>query len=112
MLLEEITEGMAITLAAAAKLLPPTRGGKPVTQSCLLRWHFEGRRAPGGRRVKLEALKVGGQWLTSTCAMQRFIEAQNDSEQPAHIQTPTQRQRRAAAAGAELERIWSKEGTA
>jgi hypothetical protein len=64
-----------LSLAEAAKLLPPARLGKPVTFQCVLRWVQEGARGADGRPVTLEALRLGGRWVTSREALQRFAEA-------------------------------------
>jgi hypothetical protein len=63
-----------LSLTEAAKLLPPARLGQPVTPSCLMRWVQVGARGADGRTVRLEALKLGGRWLTSREALQRFAE--------------------------------------
>ena len=68
-----------------------------------------------GRRVRLEAIRCGGRWLTSVDAVQRFIEAQtpDDLDPPAGVavpQSPTprptaKRERAADRAGRELSRL-------
>jgi len=83
-----------ISLAQAARLLPPGRRGRPVTISCLLRWVLDGVRLPSGERVRLEASRLGGRWLTSVEALQRFADRQ--TPQPRSEQRPrtvTQRRR-------------------
>jgi hypothetical protein len=42
--------------------------------STVWRWVSKGVLGPGGRRVKLEALKLGGQLITTEQALQRFAE--------------------------------------
>lgn len=64
-----------ISLSAAARLLPPNRGQRPVDPSCVLRWITDGVKV-GGKIVRLEAIRLGGRWLTSAEALQRFAEAQ------------------------------------
>jgi hypothetical protein len=64
-----------ISLAQAARLLPPGRNGRPVTLGCVLRWILRGAKAPDGHRVHLEAVRLGGRWLTSKEGLQRFAEA-------------------------------------
>jgi hypothetical protein len=76
------------------------------------RWITRGIVLKNGQRLKLEACRVGGRWLTSTEALFRFIEAQNSGPpaetepQPARTGKP-RRSRMSAAdqAGAELERL-------
>jgi hypothetical protein len=63
-----------ISLADAAKLVPPGRRGKRTHLSTVLRWVLRGARGPSSERVKLEAVRLGGRWLTSAEALQRFAE--------------------------------------
>jgi hypothetical protein len=58
-----------ISLAQAARLLPPGRNGKTTHISTLMRWIN-----PGVRGVRLEAVRLGGRWLTSAAALQRFAD--------------------------------------
>ena len=53
----------------AAKMLPHTRGGRPVHVATLFRWSNHGLR---GRR--LETLKIGRSTVTSEQALQRFFD--------------------------------------
>jgi hypothetical protein len=64
-----------IGLAQAAVTLPPGRLGKKVHFSTILRWVLKGGRTPDGR-VQLEAIRLGGRWLTSREALQRFADRQ------------------------------------
>lgn len=61
-----------ISLSQAARMLPPARRGRPVTISCVLRWLLNGVKLPSGGVVRLEAIRVGGRWLTSVEALERF----------------------------------------
>ena len=61
-----------LTLAQAAALLPPNRRGRPVCLSCLYRWIQHGIRTSSAATVRLEALRLGGRWLTSAEALERF----------------------------------------
>ena len=69
----EIADGNGITLVQAARRLPPNRNEKPVTLSCLARWIKRGVRGPDGVRVRLEAARLSGRWLTTPAALERFI---------------------------------------
>jgi hypothetical protein len=71
----DLSTETAIPLAAAAKLIPPGRGGRRTHLSTLVRWILRGSRGPEGARVKLEAMRVGNRWITSREALQRFAEA-------------------------------------
>jgi Protein of unknown function (DUF1580) len=94
-------------LSHASKFLPSARQGKPVSLSCLLRWIFDGVRTPDGSRVRLEALRLGGKWVTSMEALQRFAEAQTpklDGDPRPLPRMPTGRARAAQRAARDLER--------
>jgi hypothetical protein len=96
-----------ITLAAAARLFPPTRQGRPISLSAIFRWISDGIKGPDGKRIRLEATRVGGRWLTSVAALERFALAQTPqfggTETTTRIRTPGQRQRASEAAALELE---------
>ena len=59
-----------LSLLQAAKLIPPTRGDKPVQVCTLVRWILHGVRG-----VRLEAVRIGGRWITSHEALDRFTAA-------------------------------------
>jgi hypothetical protein len=83
-----------ISFMEAARKLPPSRGGRPVSFSCILRWATQGIPGPDGRRVRLEAVRVGGRWLTSEEALARWAEQLTprlDSEPAPGPRTPAQR---------------------
>ena len=58
-----------ITLKAAARLRPPGRNNRPTHVSTLYRWV---RCGVGG--VRLEAVRLGGAFVTSREALQRFAD--------------------------------------
>ena len=97
-----------ISLAAAARMLPPGRRGRPVTLSCILRWILDGVRLKSGQIVRLEAVRLGGRWITSTEALQRFAAGQTpepeDLARPLPL-TPSARHRASARAAAELNKV-------
>jgi hypothetical protein len=98
-----------IALAGAARLLPPARLDRPVTVSCVLRWILDGVRLPSGEVIRLQAIRVGGRWLTSVEALQRFAEQQTPkldaAESPPRPRTAAQRERADKRAAAELDRM-------
>ena len=97
-----------ITLNQAARLLPPSRRGAPVSFSCVFRWVTAGLRGPDGRHVRLEAARVGGRWLTSREALQRFADAltpQMGGESAPAPRTPGQRRRAHERATRQLEQV-------
>ena len=69
----DITTESAIHLNEVARCVPPGRGGKKTHVSTVLRWIQRGARGPGGDRIHLEAVRVGGKWVTTREALQRFI---------------------------------------
>jgi hypothetical protein len=95
-LLEEIEAGQAETLTRAAKRMPRTRRNRPVTLGCLVRWITNGVWGPNGHRIKLEAARLAGKWVTTPKAIGRFVAAQTptlDSQTGAAPRTPRQRNR-------------------
>jgi hypothetical protein len=103
----DFTSESPIPLAAATKLVPPARSGKQTHLSTLQRWILRGAKAPSGALVRLEAVRLGGRWMTSREALQRFAEALTPKIGDAALApvTPANRQRAAERAGRELDRI-------
>jgi hypothetical protein len=96
-----------LSLYEAARRLPPGRRGRPVSFSCVLRWITDGIPGPDGRRVKLEAVRVGGRWLTSEEALARWAERLTprlDSEPAPGTRSATRRGRDSERAARELDR--------
>jgi hypothetical protein len=94
-----------LTLEQAAATVPPSRGAKRCALSTLLRWVLQGVRGPGGMRVRLEAVRLGGRWLTSREALQRFTERLTPEPQAAlPMRTPGQRRRAAERAAVRLQK--------
>jgi hypothetical protein len=96
-----------LSLSQAARRLPPGRNGRPVTLSCLLRWVLDGVPGPDGQRVRLEAARLGGRWLTSVEALARFAAALTprlgSDDPPPRRRSPAARRRRSERAAKELE---------
>src|SRR5262245_33811722 len=83
-------------LPQAARSIPSGRGNRPVNPRTLFRWISTGVKLPSGQVLRLEAVRLGGRWLTSAEALQRFADAQTpDLGQPALPlpRTPTARRR-------------------
>lgn len=59
-----------LTFAELARRLPSRRNGRPVAVSSVHRWRLKGLHG-----VRLEAIKLGGCWVTSWQAFQRWCEA-------------------------------------
>jgi hypothetical protein len=97
-----------MSLSQAAKRLPSGRRGAPVSLACVLRWVLQGARGPAGARVRLEAVRLGGRWLTSLEALARFAQALTPAtadSQSSPIRTLRQRRKRAERAERELEQL-------
>ena len=92
-----------ISLSQAAARYPGHRGAKRLHPATLTRWILNGVRAIDGRRVKLEAVRLGCRWLTSEAALRRFAEALTapPPDSPP-TRTPTDRRRASEQADAEL----------
>jgi hypothetical protein len=104
----EIIAGHGRSLSQAARLFPSYRMARPVAPSTVYRWIADGVQAPDGSRVRLEAVRLGGRWLTSTQAIERFIASQTPSLEAVAgptRRTPTQRAKGAERAGRELEKV-------
>jgi hypothetical protein len=100
-LLEEIQAGEGQTLTSAARLVPRTRQDRPVTLGCLFRWITAGVIGPDGNRVRLEAARLAGRWITSAGAIRRFVLAQTPHDATTES-TPRQRTRRQRRRDGEL----------
>ncbi len=72
----DLTTETLISLSEAARSLPAGRRGRPVSLACIFRWITSGVKLPSGAVVRLEGVRLGGRWLTSKEALQRFAEAQ------------------------------------
>lgn len=59
-------------LGRASKGLPFGRDGRPISRRTLLRWIKFGVIGPHGRRVHLEAVRLGNRWLIDEHAVDRF----------------------------------------
>jgi hypothetical protein len=82
----DLKKEQLITLAQGARLVPSRRDGKSTHLSTLV-----GAILKGNAGVKLEALRIGGRWVTSVEAIQRWAEQQT----AARIQSKSARSRSA-----------------
>lgn len=104
----DLTTESLHSLAQAVAWVPASRRGKRTHISTLLRWIIKGSRAPDGRVIRLEALRLGGRWLTSREALQRFAARLTPSPEqspPEVPSNPVQRRRASERAAEELRRI-------
>jgi hypothetical protein len=85
-----------LTLAEAARLIPPRRANRPTHLSCLYRWTVSGCRG-----IILESLQIGATRATSREALSRFyaaLTAQTQGKAPAPTPAPAHRRRKIEAA--------------
>lgn len=103
----DITSESALSLTQAAGLLPLGRFGSRPTLSCVLRWILTGVKSPSGELVRLEALRLGGRWVTSREAIQRFAERLTPrfADAPATPRSPGKRRKASDRAARELDTI-------
>jgi hypothetical protein len=102
-----LTENL-LSLYEAARRFPPARGGRPVSFSCVLRWVTDGIPGPDGERVKLEAVRVGGRWLTTEEALARWAERLTpplDVENAPPPRSPARRRRESERAERQLNNL-------
>jgi hypothetical protein len=102
----DLASETTISLAQVAREQPPGRGGAPCSLGCVLRWVLKGVRSPAGELVRLEAIRLGGRWITSREAVQRWAEKLTprlDGEAAPAPRTATARRRAADKASKELE---------
>jgi hypothetical protein len=103
----DLTHEQPLPLSEAARRLPPYRG-KATHLSTVLRWVLTGARGPAGEKIRLEAIRLGGRWLTSAEALQRFAERLTPNLHPAPTpapRTPTARRRASEQAAKKLEAL-------
>ena len=90
----------SLSLSEAAKRVPPSRNTKHIHRTTLIRWITQGLNG-----IRLEAVRVGGRWITSVEAIQRFSDALTAAKlSRATTQEPSQR-RRVMQAEQELDEI-------
>jgi len=97
-----------LSLAKAAKLIPPARRGKKCHISTLLRWITSGAKTPSGETVRLDAVRLPRGWVTTIGALERFITALTPdmaTERPPPPRSPAARQRASARAERELDKV-------
>ncbi|MBL8800281.1 MAG: hypothetical protein JNM56_40745 [Planctomycetia bacterium] len=108
-LLDEVTAGKGLTLSQLIKHSPAARrNGRPVTLPTVLRWVLDGSPGPDGKRIKLEAVRMAGRWISSCAALQRWIAAQTpllEGEPTPVPRTPGKRQRASEKAGKQLDKV-------
>jgi len=96
-------------VAAKSSGLPGARGRAHLNASTLFRWATKGVPDAHGIRHRLEAVRVGARWLTSTEAVRRLVAKLTEASLPADTPkpaspppTPARRARAAQRASAEV----------
>jgi hypothetical protein len=99
-----ISDGEQVALADAGKCVGEMRNGPAVHPCTMGRWALWGVRSATGRRVYLDHARLGGKTVTTRAALVRFFAEQSERPNDVPIpRTPTERQRAAERATAELE---------
>ena len=96
-----------ISLAAAGKLFPGSRGADRVNPSTVYRWTVQGVRTPAGQ-IKLECFRAGSRVFTTRQAVERFVAALSAQAEPVAapaVRTPSARRKAAEAAGEALKKL-------
>src|SRR5262245_55659395 len=87
-----------ISLAEATRRYPSYRQGRPTHVGTVIRHIVDGVRLPDGSRLHLEGWRLGGRWVTTAEAVERFVEGLTARHQacrwPAPPPTPASRTRR------------------
>lgn len=97
-----------ITLSTAARQFPAHRGTGKTSLSTVFRWVTAGCCNVAGQRVKLEAIRAGGRWLTSREAVTRFAIALTGEDAPQTLTAPrtnTERSRASDEAARKLDSL-------
>ena len=103
------------SLAAVAASLPGHRRNAHVNAATVFRWITRGVRAADGELVRLEAVRLGTAWRTSSEAVARFSARLTSAAQPNDARVPAARSERSrprSAASDELDRLWAHRGGA
>ncbi len=96
-----------ISLAAAGKLFPGSRGADRVNPSTVFRWATKGVRTAAGV-VKLESFRAGSRVFTTKQAVERFVAALSAPTEPIAtpvVRTPSARRKAADAAAEALKKL-------
>jgi hypothetical protein len=104
----DLSTETTLSLKQAAHISPTGRKGRPTHLSTVWRWILTGAKAPDGTLVRLEAVRLGGRWVTSREALQRFAERLTprlDTPAPPQPRTVRARERASRRAEKELEKI-------
>ena len=96
---------------AAAELLSRSTG-RPIAPSTVSRWIREGRRTAAGRRVYLDAVRLGDRLYTTEDAIRRYVADLSEpapAGDPDHADEATERDEAEREAEAQLDRARIRE---
>ncbi len=103
----DLTKDTGLSPTQAAKLVP-SWAGRPSHPSKIVRWIKVGLTV-NGERIKLEALRMGGTWVTTAQALHEFGERLTRAEQgedlPCQSISTTARRREVELAERTLDRV-------
>jgi hypothetical protein len=95
----DVNREQILTLSQLAKRLPRRRNDRPVHPATIHRW-----RHPGVRGVRLECVRIGGIWVTSLEAYQRWVDQLTTLDQRGESSTAApERQRGQGMSSEEIE---------
>jgi hypothetical protein len=99
----DLASEQLLSFGEACRYIPAFRGSRGTAPSTIWRWAFKGVKTTAGELVRLEVLRLGGRWVTSRQALQRFAERLTPANtQPQPIpRSPTARRRDSERADAE-----------
>ncbi len=102
----DLMNEQVLSLAAAGKLFPGSRGAERVSPSTTFRWCTRGVRTPAGV-VKLESFRAGSRVFTTRQSVERFVAALSAPAEPVAapaVRSPSARQKAADAAAEALKK--------
>ena len=103
-LMREIAESGALSLNEVGRMFKDSEKPEGYGYNSLFRWVVHGAKTFDGRRVRLEAIRLGMRWQTSRAAVERFIAARsNFPESDEEARSPAERKRASDHAARELE---------
>jgi hypothetical protein len=70
----DVTTEQSINMREAARVYGASRGGRPTHVSTIVRHIVRGTRLRSGETVHLEGGRIGGKWVTTRQAIQRYVE--------------------------------------
>lgn len=103
-MLASLSDALPLT-KALRDFFPPGRTGNAVHLSTALRWIHKGVMAPNGERVRLDAVRIGGQTYITPQAAEKFIAALNADSPAAKEDRNADFARRAKEASRALESL-------